>query len=83
MMTKQNIIAKTIQRGAATMAKWVLDTFEGKKVWYSGDVIESIMSACIKNGIINHYDAKGNLIAQTGNPLAAKIMKIIESEDKC
>lgn len=78
---KQNTIAKIIQKGVVIMAKWVLDTYQGKKIWYSDDVIQSIMSACVKNGIVNHYDAKGNLIAQTGNPLAAKIMKIIESED--
>lgn len=64
--------------------KWIKTDYKGnEQIWYSDDVIQSIMSACIKNGIINHYDAKGNLIAQTGNPLATKIMKIIESEDKC
>lgn len=63
--------------------KWVKADYKGnEQIWYSDDVIQSIMSACIKNGIVNHYDAKGNLIAQTGNPLAAKIIKIIESEDK-
>lgn len=63
--------------------KWVTTDYKGnEQIWYSDDVIQNIMSACIKNGIVNHYDAKGNLIAQTGNPLTAKIMKIIESEDK-
>ena len=63
--------------------KWVTTNYKGdEQIWYSGDVIESIMSACIKNGIVNHYDARGILIAQTANPLASKIMRIIESEDK-
>ena len=63
--------------------KWVTTDYKGnEQIWYSGDVIQKIMSACIKNGIINHYDAKGNLIAQTGNSLAAKIMRIVESEEK-
>lgn len=63
--------------------KWIKTDYKGnEQIWYSDDVIQSIMSTCIKNGIVNHYDAKGNLIAQTGNPLAAKIIKIIESEDK-
>ena len=62
--------------------KWVKTDYKGnEQIWYSDDVIQSIMNTCIKNGIVNHYDAKGNLIAQTGNPLATKIMKIIESED--
>lgn len=30
------------------MSKWVLDTFEGIKVWYSSDVINKIISACEK-----------------------------------
>lgn len=59
--------------------KWVKTDYKGnEQIWYSDDVIQSIMNACIKNGIVNHYDAKGNIIAQTGNPLTAKIMKIIE-----
>lgn len=59
--------------------KWVKTDYKGnEQIWYSDDVIQSIMSACVKNGIVNHYDAKGNIIAQTGNPLTAKIMKIIE-----
>lgn len=59
--------------------KWVkTDYKDNEQIWYSDDVIQSIMSACVKNGIVNHYDAKGNIIAQTGNPLTAKIMKIIE-----
>ena len=63
--------------------KWVKTDYKGnEQIWYSDDVIQSIMSTCVKNGIVKHYDAKGNLIAQTGNPLAAKIMKIIESENK-
>lgn len=63
--------------------KWIKTDYKGnEQIWYSDDVIQSIMSTCVKNGIVNHYDAEGNLIAQTGNPLAAKIMKIIESEDK-
>ena len=66
-----------------TKMKWIKTDYKGnEQIWYSDDVIQSIMSTCIKNGIVNHYDAKGNLIAQTGNPLAAKIIKIIESEDK-
>ena len=28
------------------MSKWVLDTFEGVKVWYSKDVIDKIESEC-------------------------------------
>lgn len=59
--------------------KWVKTDYKGnEQIWYSDDVIQSIMSACVKNGIVNHYDAKGNIIAQTGNPLTAKIIKIIE-----
>lgn len=59
--------------------KWVKTDYKGnEQIWYSDDVIQSIISACVKNGIVNHYDAKGNIIAQTGNPLTAKIMKIIE-----
>ena len=62
--------------------KWVKTDYKGnEQIWYSDDVIQNIMRKKKKNGIVNHYDAKGNLIAQTGNPLAAKIMKIIESED--
>lgn len=30
------------------MSKWVLDTFEGIKIWYSSDVINKIISACEK-----------------------------------
>ena len=59
--------------------KWVKTDYKGnEQIWYSDDVIQSIISACVKNGIVNHYDARGNIIAQTGNPLTAKIMKIIE-----
>lgn len=33
------------------MSKWVLDTFQGKKVWYSADVIAKIkkiaLEACL------------------------------------
>ena len=28
------------------MSKWVLNTFQGVKVWYSSDVIDKIVSEC-------------------------------------
>ena len=31
------------------MAKWVLDTFQGVKTWYSGDIIERIKKVVTKN----------------------------------
>ena len=62
------------------MAKWVLDTFEGTKVWYSGDVIERIKQfiQCRCNSCIK--------ILNTGHTCKKcdwyKLNKIIEREDK-
>lgn len=58
------------------MAKWVLDTFEGTKVWYSADVIEKIKKACEQNEKDSFcYDC----IYEGG--IAKKVLQIIESED--
>ena len=36
------------------MAKWVLDTFEGTKTWYSDDVVKSAINE-IDNAISGKY----------------------------
>lgn len=63
--------------------KWITKDYKGnEQVWYSQDVIKNIMHTCVEFGIINHYDKRGKILAQTANPLSAKIMRIIESEEK-
>lgn len=74
------------------MAKWVLDTFEGTKVWYSADVIENLIEDlknirdCATTEMVeistrNDYDG---FLALKG--ISAKITKMLkdieESEDK-
>ena len=62
--------------------KWITTDYKGNpQVWYSGDVIEKIMRACKESGLIEHRDYFGALIAHTANPLAAKIIRIIEGEE--
>ena len=56
------------------MSKWVLNTFQGIKIWYSNDVIERIKKIAkdiVKNDVYENSDAK-----------ASEILKIIENEDK-
>lgn len=62
------------------MAKWVLNTFQGVKTWYSGDVIEKI-----KNIVT------GSICKRCPDPCLEKmvelcpekqILTIIESEEK-
>lgn len=64
--------------------KWTKQDYKGnEQVWYSGDVIEKIKETCKTFGLISYHDKQGKLIAQTGNPVTAMILRIIEeSEDK-
>lgn len=60
--------------------KWIKkDCYGNEQVWYSGDVIEEIKSICNQNGLIEHRNKNGVLIAQEGNPITAKILRVIES----
>lgn len=63
--------------------KWNTTNYKGNPVtWYSGDVIEKILQVCKEHGLIAHLDSNGNIFAHTANPATAKIMRIIESEEK-
>lgn len=63
--------------------KWITKNYRGdEQIWYSGDVIEDIISVCIKNEIINNNNMKDNFVNTIENSLALKIMQIIENEDK-
>lgn len=63
--------------------KWTLKNAMGEVVtWYLKDVIDKILQVCKEQGLIAHKNINGDLIAHTVNPIAAKIIKIIESEDK-
>ena len=63
--------------------KWNTTDYKGNPVtWYSEDVIERILQVCNEYGLISHTDSNGNLIAHTGNPATAKIIRIIESEER-
>lgn len=63
--------------------KWNTTNYKGEPVtWYSGDVIERILQICKEEGLIAHKNIYGTLIAHTANPAAAKILRIIEGEDK-
>lgn len=62
--------------------KWINKDYKGEEqIWYSGDVIEKIKQTCYNFGLIHHKNAFGQVIAAEANPLAAKIIRIIESED--
>lgn len=55
------------------MSKWVLDTCQGVKVWYSSDVIEKI-KACVLKTIEKR--------PHSDNKVFEDILKIIEEEEK-
>jgi len=61
------------------MAKWVLDTYQGKKTWYSADVIEKIYK--IAKWASNYYNNKNDDVLQCAEK-HQRIVDIIESEDK-
>lgn len=44
-------------------------------------MIEEIKSICNQYGLIEHRNKNGVLIAQEGNPITAKILRVIESEE--
>ncbi len=62
--------------------KWIVDRIGKEQTWYSGDVIEKILQVCKQHGLIAHIDRNGETFAHTANPATAKIMRIIESENK-
>lgn len=61
------------------MAKWVLDTYQGKKTWYSADVIKKIYR--IAKWASNYYNNKNDDVLQCAEK-HQRIVDIIESEDK-
>lgn len=61
------------------MAKWVLDTYQGKKTWYSSDVIEKIYR--IAKWASNYYNNKNDDVLQCAEK-HQRIVDIIESEEK-
>lgn len=58
------------------MSKWVLENFEGVKVWYSSDVINKIVSECEKQ-MCDKDDCEPDCEC-----LAKIILDIIEGEEK-
>lgn len=63
--------------------KWITKNYRGdEQIWYSGDVIEDIISVCIKNEIISNDNIGNSFVNTIENSLALKIMQIIENEDK-
>ena len=62
--------------------KWKTENHKGEEqIWYSGDVIELIKQTCYNFGLIHHTNNFGQIIASEANPLATKIIRIIENED--
>ena len=67
------------------MAKWVLDTFEGVKVWYSSDVIEKILKHIDNFCDICPYAETEEDVCNSYcllDPIVQPICEIIEKEDK-
>lgn len=61
--------------------KWVKRDYKGNtQTWYSADFVEQIRQTCYDSGLIHHKNKFEELVAVEGNPLAAKILRIIESE---
>lgn len=64
------------------MVKWTTSDYKGNpQIWYSGDVIKQIKETCKTFGLISYHNKQGKLIAQTNNPVAAKILRIIEESE--
>ena len=60
---------------------WRLKNHEGEKVWYSKDVIDRILQICKDTGFLT-YQVREGVMARKENWLAAKIITIIENEDR-
>lgn len=61
------------------MSKWVLNTFQGIKVWYSSDVIDKIKKLVERSGCEFCDDIAG----ECENCVFVEIKKILDEEDKC
>lgn len=59
------------------MSKWVLDTFQGVKTWYSSDVIDKIVSVCEE-----HICDNESCDYPECECLPRAVLEIIEKEDK-
>lgn len=63
---------------------WTTTDSKGKQVtWYSENVINEIKAICKHYGLVHIKNDAGQIIATEGNPVTAKILRIIESEEKC
>lgn len=68
------------------MAKWVLDTYQGKKTWYSAEFVNEIKNIALKAlSLVDYktYFKRNNVsIKQEGFKALQQIVDFIESEDK-
>lgn len=69
------------------MAKWVLDTYQGKKTWYSADVVEKIKAYCERQNDdcgkcgLNDTCQENRDFCEGKVFVASDILRIIERED--
>lgn len=62
---------------------WKTTDSKGEPVtWYSSDVINEIKAICRHYGLVHIKNDSGQIIATEGNPVTAKILRVIESEEK-
>ena len=62
---------------------WTTTDSKGKQItWYSSDVINEIKAICRHYGLVHIKNDSGQIIATEGNPVTAKILRVIESEEK-
>lgn len=61
--------------------KWVKQDYKGnEQIWYSADFVEQIRQTCYDSGLLRVRNALGKTIGVEPNPLAGKIIRLIESE---
>lgn len=64
------------------MSKWVLDTFEGTKTWYSDDVIERIRQEIQEDVTCESRECGCDDYGECLECLKNTILQIIKDEDK-